>query len=50
MQTRLQEIFGDNGMNGETSWRLAVDDYGERSLPLKVDAQQEPGLAPAGRP
>ena len=36
--------------NGETSWRLAVNDYGERNLPLKIDAPREPELAPAARP
>jgi FkbH-like protein len=39
-----------NTQNGETTWRLAVSDYGEKNLPLKVDAQREPELASAGRP
>ena len=27
--------------NGETTWRLAVNAYCEKNLPLKVDAQRE---------
>ena len=35
--------------DGETTWRLAVSGYGEKNLPLKVDAQREWKLASAGR-
>jgi FkbH-like protein len=32
----------------ETTWRLSVSSYGEKDLPLKVDAQSELKLASAG--
>ena len=34
-----------SGDDGETTWRLAVGSYGEKNLPLKVDAQREWKLA-----
>ena len=34
--------------NAETTWRLAVGDYGEKNLPLKVDVQLDWKLASAG--
>lgn len=34
---------------GETIWQLAVSGYGEKNLPLKVEAQREWKLASAGR-
>ena len=35
--------------NGETIWQLAVSDYCEKNLPLRVDSQREWKLASAGR-
>jgi FkbH-like protein len=36
--------FAEAGsQNGETSWRLAVDNYRDKALPLKVDVQREAG-------
>jgi FkbH-like protein len=40
--------FAEAGsQDGETTWRLVVDDYSERALPLKVDLQRERKLASA---
>lgn len=36
--------------NDETTWRLEVSGYGEKDLPLKVDAPPEPELAFTARP
>ncbi len=35
--------------NGETTWQLAIGSYGDKDLPMRVDAQRERKLASAGR-
>jgi FkbH-like protein len=34
-------------LDGETTWRLVVNDYSEKALPLKLDLQRERNLASA---
>jgi FkbH-like protein len=34
-------------LDGETTWRLVVNDYSEKALPLKLDLQREHNLASA---
>ena len=37
----------DEQPGGETTWRLAVDGYGDKELPLKVDLRRQADLAAA---
>jgi FkbH-like protein len=35
----------DEQRSGETTWRLAVESYGDKELPLKVELRRQPDLA-----
>ena len=37
----------DEQPSGETAWRLAVEGYGDKQLPLKVELRRQPDLAAA---
>jgi FkbH-like protein len=38
----------DEQAGGETTWRLSIDGYCDRELPLRVNLQRQPDLAAAG--
>ena len=42
------DFIQTGSQNGETTWQLAVGSYGERKLPLKIDAPRGWKLASAG--